>query len=158
MVLLLNVTFKALFHRPISQLFRKFSLWAVLLIMMFDGNIEQMTFFTFSEFRLFFSKCFRHKLLNTLILFFFFLLMFTVFGLLPWGKFHYKKKVKHLLDASKAKPQLLWGTTFDRGILCFIFGAVHFLFLNLPNLQLFALMLIEVLWILKKIYFIKKGL
>lgn len=158
MVFILNFTFKALFHRPISQIFRKFSLWAVLIIMIFDGNVEQITFFTFSEFKVFFVKCYNHKLLNTFILFFFFLLLFTVFGLIPWGKFHYKKKVKYLLDEKKDKGQVLWGVAFDRGILCYLFGATHFFFLGFPGLQLFILIFIETFWVIKKVYFIKRGL
>ena len=93
-----NILFYLCFKSPISLEFRKFSLWAIIFIMMFDGNIENLTFFTLSEFKTYFSSCFNHKVINVFILLLFFLLIFVAFGILKWGKFYYKKKVKFLLD------------------------------------------------------------
>jgi hypothetical protein len=158
LVCILKVLFKIFFHKPISLLFRKFEFWGILLIMMFEGSIENLTFFSLAEFKAFFSACFKHKLLNLSILLLFFLLLFTVIGLLFWAKFHYGQRVKYLLDESQSKLPVIWGIIIDRGIICVLFGSVHQLLINAPNLQLFVLAVIEILWIIKKVIFAVKGL
>jgi hypothetical protein len=83
--------------------------------------------------------------------------MFTVFGLLHWAKFYYGKNAKYLLDEAMFSHPVLWGVVIDRGIICFLFGTIQFL-INAPGLQLWALAIVELLWIVKKSVYILKGL
>ena len=124
--------------------------------MTFDGNIENLTFFIFAEFKIFFSQCYRHKLLNVFILALFFLLIFTIFAFYLWAKYHYGKRFKHFLDDKKINSCVILGAIIDRGFVCFIFGITHQMLISSPNLQFALLSFIELCWIIKKGIFITK--
>lgn len=68
--------------------FRKYCLGATYLILVCEGNIEQFTFFMFSELSYFFSLSMVHKLVNIGILFFYSFVLFTAFALFFWVRFH----------------------------------------------------------------------
>lgn len=45
MFMTFKLFFRVFFNKPISLIFRKFEFWGIILIMMFDGNIENLTFY-----------------------------------------------------------------------------------------------------------------
>lgn len=90
-----------LFNHKISKFIRKYSFYGILLLVIYEGNVEQFSFYFFTECRNLFSINFKHKLVRIfMLLFFFLLLVFTVGGLV-WFKFHYKKLVKYFMEDSK---------------------------------------------------------
>lgn len=131
-----NLLFQVFYNQPVSLFFRKFSLWGLAFIMIFDGNIEELTFFTFSQFRCFFSRSIYHKFLNVFIVIIFSLTSIIVFALPLWFKFHYGRKSRYLFEEESTNILVILSTMVDRGIICVLFGVVHQLFLGYPNLQI----------------------
>ncbi len=56
-----------------------------------------------------------------------------------------------MIDTEKSSLGTVLSTGFDRGMIIFILGAAHQLLLSFPNIQMFALIGIEFLWMGKKI-------
>ena len=119
--------------------------------MIFDGNIEELTFFTFSQFRCFFSRSVYHKFLNVFIVIVFSLTIIIVFALPLWFKFHYGRKSRYLFEEQSTNILVIVSTMVDRGIICVLFGLAHQLLLSYPNLQISILIFLQLFWILKKI-------
>ena len=95
--MVLVMVFKLLFNYRLSKYIRKYSFSGMLLFIIYEGNVEQFSFYFFNECRTLFSLNFSHKLANVaLIFFFFFLIVFCVGGLL-WFTFNYRKLVKYFL-------------------------------------------------------------
>lgn len=82
MYLCLCLLFKLLFNYRISLLFRKYSFCGLLLVIFYEGNMEQFSFYFFLEVQQFFSLSGFHKITNVvLVLFFFIAIVFAVGGL-----------------------------------------------------------------------------
>jgi len=65
-----------------------------------------------------------------------------------------KRKIKYFLSNNKTGIKGIIASTVDRGIVCVLFGLAHRMLLKNPNLQLWALLAIEFLWIVSRyIYF-----
>ena len=91
------MVFRLLFNYRLSKYIRKYSFSGMLLLIIYEGNVEQFSFYFFNECKTLFSLNFSHKLANVaLIFFFFFLIVFCVGGLL-WFTFNYRKLVKYFL-------------------------------------------------------------
>ena len=98
---ILLLIFRALFNYRISKYVRKYAFYGILLLIIYEGNVEQFTFFFFNECRNLFSLNIQHKLANVFMIYFFFLmLVFSVGGLL-FFTFNYRKLVKYFLDDSE---------------------------------------------------------
>ena len=96
-----SLAFRLLFNYRISKYIRKYSFYGVLFLIIYEGNVEQFTYYFFSECRLLFSATFTHKMGRVfMLLFFFFLLVFSVSGL-TWFWFHYRKLVKYFMEDCK---------------------------------------------------------
>lgn len=104
-VLCLHLTFLVVFRVTInfklSSVFRKYCFKLMFLFMLFEGSIENLTFYFFGETQNFFSRNFRHKLLNLQLVFTFFVIMLYVFGALLWLRYHYQKNVRYFLKEYK---------------------------------------------------------
>ena len=99
--IVLALLFRLIFHYEVSKFIRKYSLYGLILLVIFEGNVEQFSFYFFSECRNLFSINFKHKLMRVfMLLFFWVLLVFTVGGLV-WFKFHYKKLLKYFMEDSR---------------------------------------------------------
>lgn len=99
--LLLSLMFKVLFNYRLSRYFRKYSFYGIILLIIYEGNIEQFTFYFLEECKNFFSATLTHKLGNVFMTHFFFIaLFFSVAGLI-WFKFHYRKLVKYFTEEYK---------------------------------------------------------
>lgn len=53
---------------------------------------------------------------------------------------------------------ILWGIIIVWGTVCFLFATIHSLLLESPSIHLFALAVLDILWIMKKLVHIRKGL
>ena len=97
----MSILFKMLFNYRISKYIRKYSFYGILLLIVYEGNIEQFSFYFFSECRNLFSRTWAHKMSRVLMLYFFFFLIIFAVGGLVWFKFHYKKLVKYFMEDQK---------------------------------------------------------
>ena len=136
------LAFNLTFHWKISKIFRKYSFFGILIIMVMEGNIEQFTFYLLGELTIFFSACFTHRIVNIFIVFFFYLVFTTGFAIFIFFKICYKKHLNKFIENSKANWVGMIGYTIDRGVICIIFGAAHQLLLSLPDYQILTLSLI----------------
>jgi len=89
---------------------------------------------------------------NIFIIFFYFSVLFTATASIFWFKFCYIRKLRYLLEGYNNKLTGCINYTIDQGIICILFGAAHSLLLERPQSQIFALILIEFIWVLCKIY------
>lgn len=104
---------------------------------------------------LFFSADVKHKLVNSFILIVGLLtLLFSVLGIL-YFKQTYKKKICYLIDEKKNNNLGIFCHIIDSGVICFMFGAIHQASIKSPNLQILLLILLETIWFMHKLYFIK---
>lgn len=83
-------TFQLLRARPVSRMVRKYSFCGIFFIMLLDGNVESITYFTMRELRIFFSANPAHKITNILILYFYFTVCFICVGSLLWMRCIYR--------------------------------------------------------------------
>ena len=92
---ILKIIFYSLFrfsyNVKISKIFRKYSMKGIILLMIFDGNIEQFSFYLVGEMNSFFSFSFKQKIGNIFVLLFSFLLVFASTTIYLWFKIIYKK-------------------------------------------------------------------
>ena len=100
---LFAMLFKLTSKYKVSILFRKYSFKALFLLLLFEGNIEQFTFYFIAEAQIFFSKNIFHKLINFSIVLFFFLTTFFAFGVLLWLRYHYRRKIKYIIADYKVR-------------------------------------------------------
>lgn len=122
----LSFVFRALFNYRISKFIRKYSFYGILLLIVYEGNIEQFTFYFFSECQLLFSANFTHKLSRCFMLFFFFFLLIFSVGGLTWFWFHYKKLVKYFMeDCQIISLEAIFLESLERSVFPLLFGCVH---------------------------------
>ena len=97
-VFVLYQLFKLLFDFKISVFLRKYSLFFCILLFLFEGNVQEFSFYLFSELKYFFSANFYHKIGNVVILLILYVIvMFSVCGLI-WCKYHYRKLTKYFVE------------------------------------------------------------
>lgn len=96
--LCLTILFKMLFNYRLSLLFRKYSFYGLLLVIVYEGNMEQFSFYFFLEIQELFGLSIWHKVANAfLVLFFFVAVVFAVGGLI-WFKVYYRRLVKYFTE------------------------------------------------------------
>lgn len=153
---LLSLVFRALFNHRVSRYFRKYSFYGILLLIVYEGSVEQFTFYFLEECKLFFSGTFSHKLANLFIVYFFFLTLFFSVGGLIWFKFHYKSLVKYFTEEYKSITlYLLTLETLEKSVFPFLFGAAHSLLLHNLPVQTIVLGCIEVCYLIGKVAWLK---
>lgn len=94
----LHTFFRLLFNYPISKFIRKYYFLGILLLLIFEGNIEEITFYIFAELKSFFTLTFKHKIFNVFILFAFFVVVLMCFDFYLLSKYHYRKKAKFVIE------------------------------------------------------------
>lgn len=107
--------------------------------MMFEGNIEQLTFYAIGELLYLFSPRFSFKIMNICAIFIFWLILFSSLGAFFWFKASYKKKASYLMEEYRGRSTGLFAITLDRGLFCLIFGVAHRILLKEPSAQLLVL-------------------
>jgi hypothetical protein len=134
-----NSLFRITFSNKLSIVFRKYSFFSLIILMLFEGNIEQFSFCIMDEFLEFFSASFTHKGINVVIIVIFYFIVFfsTAFYLYCW--YLHGKKMSYLTDNASLNFSGMIAYTFDRGIICLVLGSVHRLTLLCGKDQLFIL-------------------
>lgn len=157
-LLLSKMLFTMLYRWPASRFFRKFSFAGILLIMLCEGNVEQLTFYFLGELLAFYSLSTHHKFINAVVVFFYFTIFFTAVGSAWWFRYHYRKNAKYFMEESRVNLTSLWSSTVERGVICISCGVAHQILMSQPNIQLIVLIAIEFIWIGLKCYFYVLGL
>ena len=122
---------------------KKYSLYGILLLIVFEGNIEQFSFYFFSECRLLYSATVVHKIGRYfMLLLFFFMLIFSVCGLTLFFV-HYKKLIKYFMeDYSRNTFMAILFESLEKSMFPLLFGAVHALFIDNPFIQTIILIIV----------------
>ena len=123
--LLLRRVFYLLYRYHLSILLRLFDFWGYFFIILFEGNIQQFTFYLFSEWQHIFAFTFSDRLVKTFVILFGFLLVLVAcsWSLVTLGL--YRKLNKYLLNNNQNS---LRGTAFfllQFGLRNFLLGAMH---------------------------------
>lgn len=121
----LRAAYKCSKRYAISRVFRIFSLWGFLLILNFDGNIQQFTFFLFAEIKnLSFFSPFEKALIILALLFGFIIVMLSFGGYLV-GLLMYRKLNRNLTDNNRNSMRGNMQLLFQNCMRNFLLGAAH---------------------------------
>lgn len=136
-----RIVFSLLFRYPVSQLFRKFDIWGCLFITLFDGNIQQFTFYSTSEWKNTFFFSVGDKCIKTFTVFFGFILVIISIGgfLVAFGL--YGKLNKYLVDNNKNNLKGVFFILLQYGLRNFIFGILHSILRSLPYPTMIVILL-----------------
>jgi hypothetical protein len=104
---------------------RKFSFLGILMLMIFEGNVESLTYYSIGEMTLFFSSNLQHRFINVFIVYF--QLITTIFsvGSPLLFKFHYRRLIFYFIEDKRNNIFGILCQTVDNGIICLLFGIVH---------------------------------
>jgi hypothetical protein len=149
----LSLVFRLLYNFRISKYIRKYAFYGTFLLAIYEGNVEQLSFFFFSECKNLFSFNFSHKLANVIMIYFFFLtIFFSVVGLM-FFLYHYRKLVKYFIeDSDKINMEAVVMESLERSVYPLLFGSIHALFLDSVGLQTIILGIVETTYFLAKIF------
>jgi hypothetical protein len=121
----LRVIFRLLSKFAISQVFRRFDFWVYFTLIIFEGNVQQFSFYITSELKAVFAFIFVNKLVKVFIVFFgFSLLLFSLSGYIIGFTF-YRKLNRYFTDNNK---NILQGNSFlilQTGFRNVILGVLH---------------------------------
>ena len=97
LLIIANIGYILLRRYKVTVNLKKYTLYAIFVLMIIEGNTEQYAFYIFAEFKTFFSASFRHKMINfTLVWFFYFIIVSST--VIAWFfVIHYSRKAKHLI-------------------------------------------------------------
>lgn len=139
------MAFKALFNRRVSLYLRKYSFSGIIILMIYEGNMENFSFYFFEEMKNLFSRNITHKVGKIFMLYFFFIAVVFTFGGLLYLKFHYRRLVKYFTEEyRKTTPYVLMIEAFEKSIFPLLFGAIHSLLIDNLVLQTVVLGIVEV--------------
>lgn len=148
----LYLAFRAFFNLRVSVYLRKYSFPAILLLMIYEGNMEQFSFYFFQETKKLFSRDIFQKLSKILMVYFMWIaVVFGVGGLL-YLKFHYGRLVKYFTEEYKMiRIDLLILETLEKSTFPLLFGCIHALLLDSLELQTIVLFCVEVAYYIVKL-------
>jgi hypothetical protein len=142
--------FKLVKNRPASRLIRKFSFFGLFIPMVFEGNIEWLTYYSIGEMTLFFSASLQHRLINVFIVFFQLIVTMISVGSVLLFKYHYRRLIFYFIEDKRNNGLGVLCQTVDNGIICMLFGIAHQVLFARPQLQLFVLLFLECAWMVFK--------
>jgi hypothetical protein len=141
LVILMKIIFNALRNYSISQIFRKFDFWFYFALIIFEGNVQQFSFYMTSELIVTFAFEWVNKFIKTFIIFFgFCLFLFSVCGYLI-GLSFYSKLNRYFTDNNK---NILRGNLLlllQNSMRNLILGVVHSFFRNGNYMVLISILL-----------------
>jgi hypothetical protein len=128
MFFLMRFLFKLCFNFEISLLFRQYSFYAYLVLMLIEGNIEEFSYLFISELFTLFSFSFTDKISQVLMIGFFFFFIFAILSSYLIFKSTFNKLAKYFYDNCDTS---IFGTvylTITNGIFNFCLGSAHRIF------------------------------
>lgn len=144
--LALSLAFKLLFRFRVSQFLRKFYFVGYLFALLFEGNIQQFSFYLCYEWRLSFFDTFSHKLLKSSVIMFGFVVVCLSSCGYILGYAIYKRLNKYLMDNNKNRVSGIFFLLIQNGLRNLVLGMAHSLLRDANYETLLAsLYLIEVI-------------
>jgi len=123
--ILFRLSFNILFNYPISILFRKFDFLAFLILLLFDGNIQQFTFYMTSEWQHLFYKNFAQKTIKIFIALFGWLMIMLSVAFFFMCYSSYKKLNRILMDNNRNRLSGVCFLTLQIFFKNFYLGFLH---------------------------------
>ena len=128
--IMMKIIFRALSNFSISQIFRRFDFWIYFAIIVFDGNVQQFSFYLAPELKTVFAFEWLNKCCKVFIVFIgYCLLIFSVSGYII-GLSFYKKLNRYFTDNNKNILHGNWILILQNGIRNMMLGITHSLFRN----------------------------
>ena len=123
--IVLRFAFKKGFNHKFSKLLRKFDFWGYLLLLLFEGNIQQFAFYLVFEWENVFFFDFSNKIMKTFAILFGFLVLMVSTGFFFMTYVVYKRLNRYFMDnnINQFKGQLMLILQF--GLKNFCFGILH---------------------------------
>jgi hypothetical protein len=137
---------------------RKYCFKGIIFFIFFEGNVEEFTFYTLLELKLFFSHNVLHKGVNTLLSVFWFAVIFFSFAVLPFCFFCYGRKIKYLVEDCRPIAFSLIAATIDLGLVPLASGLIHSLFLEQLWPITVLLIAMELFWAMARVWFLQRRL
>ena len=101
MFVILRAIFRALMRFKASQILRRFDFWVYFTLILFEGNVQQFSFYLTAELKAVFAFVWANKLLKVFIFFFgFSLLLFSLSGYIIGFTF-YRKLNRYFTDNNR---------------------------------------------------------
>lgn len=138
-----RVVFWLAFNFAISKCVRKFELWSLLILFLFDGNIQQFAFYQSTDWKNTFYFTFCEKWLQVITIFFGFCIVLASFTLYFISYSAYNKVNRHIMDNNK---NILFGQTaliVQFGIRNIVLGVMHSFVRGLPYRIMLSILLIS---------------
>ena len=154
----LKCAFNLIKKYRISLLLREYSFNALLLVMLFQGNIQLFSYhFMFDSTKLI-SHTFQQKMMNLATILFFWLTIVYAFSGIFLIRYSYQKNTKHFLENYENSLKGVFTYFFQNGLINFLLGTAHLMLENCYNAQLLTLLIIETSFIIVMITLISKSI
>lgn len=126
--------FRLTFNYRISLLFRPYALIGYFFFVILDGKIEIDTFYFLSELQLLICTYFGQKWQITVMIYYYFGILFFSTASMFLYQFMYKKVSKHLFENCKliGLPSIIY-MSYSIGLYNVVLGFAHRLLINYPN-------------------------
>jgi hypothetical protein len=139
--------FNLLYRYRISKPFRKFSFWSILILLLFDGNIQQFTFYMVNEWKNTMSFDFKTKIFKILSIIFGFIVIFLSIGIYYKSYSFYCRLNRFMMDNNKNYLFGQTGLMLQFGIKNIVLGFANSLLRVWPYNQMVLLIIcIEILF------------
>jgi hypothetical protein len=123
--LVFRLLFRLSFHHAVSLWVRKFDLWPFLLLLLFDGNIQEFAFYQTTDWRNMFSSNVLQKVIKVQILCFGFLLLIVSTGLYFLTHGFYARLSRHVMDNNRSGVDGMAALTLQTGVKNCCLGILH---------------------------------
>lgn len=126
-----RMVFRVVSKFAISQILRKYDFWLYFLILIFEGNVQQFTFYLTAELRTIFAFEWINKIVKVFIISFgYSVFIFSMSGYLM-GFIFYKKLNRYFIDNNRNNLHGNFLIIFQNGTRNILLGIIHSGFRNL---------------------------
>ena len=130
-----------LYRKPISRWIRKSEFWSLLFLLLFEGNVQQFTFYEVNEWKNVFVFSLGSKMIKIHTILFGFVLTLISVCLMFLSYGFYAQLNKHVMDNNK---NYLMGHLFfilQFGLRNFIYGILHSILRPFPYYHMLGILL-----------------
>ena len=133
--------FKILFTYSISRWIRKFELWPLMFLLLFDGSIQQFAFYQVADWINMFAFSFFSKTIKVQIVYFGFLLVLLSICLIFLSYGFYDRLNKYIMSNNSNSMPGQTSLIFQIGIKNFFLRIMHSLLRRLPYYSMLSVLL-----------------
>jgi hypothetical protein len=120
-----RLLFRLSFHHAVSLWVRKFDLWPFLLLLLFDGNIQEFAFYQATDWKHMFSTSALQKVIKVQIICFGFLLLVVSTALYFLARSFYARLSRHVMDNNRSGIAGMAALTLQTGVKNYCLGVLH---------------------------------